>query len=81
VLEELQHENIVIGMKQVSRSVREGELIQKIYIAQDADQVMVEKIDNLAKEYNLEIVPVETRKKLGKMCAIDVGATVVAVLK
>ncbi|RQD71509.1 MAG: 50S ribosomal protein L7ae-like protein [Tindallia sp. MSAO_Bac2] len=81
MLEELQHENKLIGMKQVSRSLREGEVIHRVYVAQDADHDLVEKISRLAKEHEVEVVLVESRKKLGRTCGIDVGATVVAVLK
>ena len=81
MLEKLQHENKVIGMKQVARSVREGVGVQQIYLAQDADSHMINKIYELAEENHIEIVSVESRKKLGKFCGIDVGATVVAVLK
>lgn len=81
MLEELQREHTVVGMKQVSRSIREGKEISRIYIAQDADQGLIEKIIHMAKEHDLDIVKIESRKKLGKMCAIDVGATVVAVIK
>ncbi|SDZ23026.1 ribosomal L7Ae/L30e/S12e/Gadd45 family protein [Tindallia californiensis] len=81
MLEELQHEKIIIGIKQVSRSIREGDQILKIYLAQDADSSILEKIDTLAKQHSIEIVPVDSRKKLGRNCGIDVGATVVAVQK
>ena len=81
MLELLQHEKKVIGMKQVTRILNEEQPVKRIYLANDADTQLLEKVERLAAEKSVELVPVETRKKLGRSCGIDVGATVVAVLK
>jgi large subunit ribosomal protein L7A len=81
VLELLQHEKKVVGIKQVTRTLNEGQAVKCVYLADDAETHLLEKVRMLAGEHKVEIVPVETRKILGMHCGIDVGATVVAVLK
>ncbi len=81
MLELLQHEKKVVGIKQVTRSLAEGHSLKCVYLASDAEAHLQEKIQLLAQENDIEVIPVESRKKLGKVCGIDVGATVVAVLK
>ncbi|MEN1762233.1 ribosomal L7Ae/L30e/S12e/Gadd45 family protein [Anoxynatronum sibiricum] len=81
MLELLQHEKKVVGIKQVTRSLTEGQGVKCVYLATDAETHLLDKMRQLALEKQVEIVPVESRKKLGKFCGIDVGATVVAVLK
>ncbi|SMP69769.1 ribosomal L7Ae/L30e/S12e/Gadd45 family protein [Anoxynatronum buryatiense] len=81
MLELLQHEKKVVGIKQVTRSLTEGQDVKCVYLASDAETHLLDKMRQLALEKQVEVVPVESRKKLGKFCGIDVGATVVAVLK
>ena len=81
MLELLQHEKKVVGIKQVTRSLNEGQSLKCVYVASDAETHLLEKIQGLASEKQVDIILVESRKKLGKFCGIDVGATVVAVLK
>lgn len=81
MLEMLQHEKKVVGIKQVTRSLNDGLDMKCVYVASDAEAHLLEKIQKLASEKQVEIVSVESRKILGKVCGIDVGATVVAVLK
>ncbi|MDW7670818.1 MAG: ribosomal L7Ae/L30e/S12e/Gadd45 family protein [Bacillota bacterium] len=81
MLELLQHEKKVVGIKQVTRSLNEGQPLKCVYVASDAETHLRERIQGLASEKQVDIVLVESRKKLGQFCGIDVGATVVAVLK
>lgn len=81
VLELLQHEKKVVGIKQVTRTLTEGQGVKCVYLASDAEAHLLEKVQQMALEKQVEVVLVESRKKLGKCCGIDVGATVVAVLK
>ncbi len=79
MLELLRHEKILVGIKQVTRSLEEGYALKSIYLASDAEIHLQEKIQELAKGKNVDVIAVESRQKLGKVCGIDVGATVVAV--
>lgn len=81
MLELLQREKKVVGIKQVTRSLTEGEALKCVYLASDAEAHLQEKVQQLARDKAVEVILVESRNKLGKVCGIDVGATVVAVLK
>jgi large subunit ribosomal protein L7A len=69
-----------IGVKQVTKAV-EKDLVQTIYIAQDAEQRLVEQLWTLCSEKNVPVDQTTTMAELGKACSIEVGAAAVAVLK
>lgn len=70
----------VVGTNQVKRALK-NEQVQKVFIAKDADKRVVEEIIKICEEKGIEIVYVETMKKLGKQCNIDVKAASAALLK
>lgn len=80
MLEMLQHEKKTVGIKQSLKAVNNNN-VKRLYIAEDAEKHLVEEIEELAKNNNVEVVRVESMKKLGKACGIDVGAAVAAILK
>lgn len=80
MLEELKNLNKVVGLKQVAKAINE-EGVKALYIAEDADPKVVEKIKLAAKQKNIDTIYVESMKKLGKACGIDVGAATAATLK
>ena len=63
----------VIGVKQTTKAIRNGEG-KTLYIAKNADSLIIEGLENLCKENTLNIIYVDTMKDLGKLCGIDVGA-------
>ncbi|MFB1051368.1 50S ribosomal protein L7ae-like protein [Paraliobacillus sp. JSM ZJ581] len=71
-------EQLVIGTKQTLKAIRDGEVAQ-VVIAADADQQITKKVSQLAKEMNVPCVRVDSKKKLGKACGIDVGTATVAI--
>lgn len=73
-----QAKEIVIGSKQTLKALKEKEVIEVI-IADDADRRVTSKILLVAKENNVPIVRVDSMKKLGKACGIEVGAATVAI--
>ena len=75
----LQAKSIVIGTKQTVRAIKTGN-VNEVIIAIDADPRLTSKIVELANEINVPISYVESMKKLGKACGIDVGAAVVAII-
>lgn len=70
----------VVGIKQAKRALNKDE-VQTIYMAEDADNRVVDDIIRLCKEKSVEIIYVNSMKELGKACGIDVNAAVAAVLK
>ncbi|WP_102349400.1 50S ribosomal protein L7ae-like protein [Bacillus sp. Marseille-P3661] len=69
---------IVIGMKQTLKALKESEAIEVI-IADDADQRVTNKVVLAANERSIPVTKVDSMKKLGKACGIEVGAATVAI--
>jgi large subunit ribosomal protein L7A len=76
----LQAGKIVIGTKQTVKALKEGKALEVI-IAEDADPSIVDKVMEAAKEANVPVTKVDSMKKLGKACKIQVGAAAVAILR
>lgn len=74
----LQAKVIVIGTKQAVKALKQG-TITEVVIAQDADQKLVAKVASVATEVQVPILYVDSMKKLGKACGIEVGAAAVAI--
>ncbi|HHY71845.1 MAG TPA: 50S ribosomal protein L7ae-like protein [Bacillus bacterium] len=69
---------LVIGSKQTLKAIKEKEVLEVI-IADDADRRVTNKVLLAAKENGIPIVKVDSMKKLGKACGIEVGAATVAI--
>lgn len=69
---------IIIGMKQTLKAMKNG-LVSEVYIAEDADNFVTEKVATLAEELEIPLKRVDSMKKLGAACGIDVGASTVAI--
>lgn len=80
MLVDILNEKKVIGAKQSTKELKNsnGKIL---YIAQDADMIVTEPVEVLAKKQEIEVVYIETMKELGKFCGIDVGASVALLLK
>lgn len=70
----------VIGTKQTLKAI-EKQLVLEVFIATDADSKVTASVIAAAKKMNLPIQYVDSMKKLGKSCGIEVGAAVVAIKK
>ncbi|MFG6117296.1 50S ribosomal protein L7ae-like protein [Halobacillus sp. MO56] len=70
--------NIVIGTKQTLKAMKNGG-VEEVFVADDADQHVTEKVMRLAEELNIPCQRVDSMKKLGEACDIDVGAATVAI--
>lgn len=79
-LDTLKNEKKTIGVKQVTKAV-EKDLAIAIYIAQDAEERLVEQLWTLCSEKNVPVDKSPTMAELGKACSIEVGAAAVAILK
>ncbi|MFS8540970.1 MAG: ribosomal L7Ae/L30e/S12e/Gadd45 family protein [Tissierellales bacterium] len=70
----------VVGTNQVKRALK-NDMVEKVFIAKDADRRVVDEVIEICKEKGVEIVYVESMKKLGQQCNIDVKAASAALLK
>jgi len=69
----------VIGSKQTAKMVEQGKATF-VYVAQDADPRMQEKIVRLCEAAGVTITWVETMNGLGATCGIEVGAAMAAAI-
>jgi large subunit ribosomal protein L7A len=76
----LQASKIIIGTKQTVKALREG-VVQELIIATDADAKVTAPAVNEAQKLSVPIQYVESMKKLGKACRIEVGAATVAIIR
>lgn len=76
----LQGKEIVIGTKQTLKAL-ENDKVQQVIVASDADFRVVQKVKMLAEKKEIPIIFVESMKRLGKACGIDVGAATVGITK
>ncbi|WP_066649187.1 ribosomal L7Ae/L30e/S12e/Gadd45 family protein [Christensenella timonensis] len=79
--EELKNaENRVVGLKQLLRSLEEGAVLT-VYLADDAEEHVKERVLHAIGEMEVHIVNVETMKELGEVCGIDVRAACAAIIE
>ncbi|WP_332696563.1 50S ribosomal protein L7ae-like protein [Halalkalibacter lacteus] len=76
----LQAKDLVIGTKQTLKALDDG-IVSEVLIANDADYHVVYKVEALAKTKDIPLLYVDSMKKLGKACGIEVGAATVALRK
>lgn len=74
-----QASKIIIGTKQTVKALKTG-IVREVIIANDADHLVVTKVVQTAKEKQVAIQRVDSMKKLGKACGIEVGAATVAII-
>lgn len=70
----------VVGAKQTAK-VLENNQAEVVYVAKDADERVVRRVLELAKERNVPIVMVETMTELGKACNVEVKTAAAVVIK
>lgn len=75
-----QAQEIVVGTKQTLKALQDGQ-VRELIIAEDAEPRVVDKVKELAGELGVPIAKVDSMKKLGKACGIEVGAAAVAIKK
>lgn len=68
---------LTIGTKQTLKMVEKGKAIE-VYVAQDADPKITGKIIHLCRKTGVPVVYVDSMKKLGRACGIEVGAAMAA---
>ena len=71
---------IIIGKKQTLKAIHRSEVIE-VYYARDADEHLVQDVIHAAQEQNIPCIGVDSMRKLGNACGIEVGASTVALLQ
>ncbi|MCR1835239.1 ribosomal L7Ae/L30e/S12e/Gadd45 family protein [Oceanobacillus caeni] len=69
---------LIIGTKQTLKAMKNGE-VSEVFIANDADEHITQKVASLADELDIPRKSVDSKRKLGVSCGIEVDASVVAV--
>lgn len=72
--------NKVVGTKQTLKAL-ENELVKELFVAEDADHQVLDKVITLANDKGVHVNSVDSMKRLGKACGIDVNAAIVAIKK
>lgn len=80
MLELLKRKEKVVGVKQTKKAAEQGRL-EAVFIANDADQRIVGQVKQFCEENQIAVYSTESMKLLGKAAGIDVGASVVGVIK
>ncbi|MCM3240890.1 50S ribosomal protein L7ae-like protein [Heyndrickxia oleronia] len=75
----LQAKQVIVGTKQTVKALKTAN-VDELIIAKDADPIVIEKVVQVANDMNMPINQVDSMKKLGKVCGIEVGAAAVAVI-
>ncbi|MFZ3590860.1 50S ribosomal protein L7ae-like protein [Bacillus sp. DJP31] len=70
--------NVIVGTKQTIKALKNGE-VKELVVADDADPRVTYKVVQTAKELQVPVTRVDSMKKLGKACGIEVGAAAVAI--
>lgn len=75
-----QADEVLIGTKQTLKAIEHG-TASEIIVAEDAAEEIQQRILKAANESSVSIQFVDSMKKLGKACGIDVGAATIALKK
>jgi large subunit ribosomal protein L7A len=70
---------VIVGTKQTVKALK-NQRVQEVFVAKDADLKLVEKVIQTAAEFQTPVSYVDSMKKLGKACDIEVGASAVAII-
>ncbi|KEZ49161.1 MULTISPECIES: 50S ribosomal protein L7ae-like protein [Metabacillus] len=74
-----QAHKVIVGTKQTVKALKLGQ-VKELVVAEDADPRIVKPVIELAEQKNISLHMVDSMKKLGKACGIEVGAVTVAII-
>lgn len=70
----------VVGLKQTLRAVQQDR-VRTVYLANDVDEKILWKVKNAVRGKNIKIITTRFgRREFGRLCGIEVGASVVALV-
>lgn len=72
--------NRVVGTKQVLRGLKSGTLA-KVYVANDADTFLYQRIVTAAENAAVPVVRVPTMKELGLLCGVEVASAAAGIAR
>lgn len=70
----------VVGTKQTLKAIQQQQVLE-IIVATDADTKVTAPVIQVAEQQGIPVSYVDSKKKLGKTCGIEVAASVVAITK
>ncbi|MFB6469160.1 50S ribosomal protein L7ae-like protein [Cytobacillus sp. Hz8] len=73
-----QAKNFIVGTKQTAKALKQG-IVKEVIVAKDAEPRVLAFVISTANELNVPITYVDSMKRLGKACNIDVGTAAVAI--
>lgn len=76
----LQAKEIVVGTKQTVKALQAGK-VKEIVVAVDADDRVIKPVLDVAKEHQIPVSKVDSMKKLGKVCGVEVKASAVGIIR
>lgn len=71
---------IIVGMKQTIKAMHNNN-VSAVFVAMDADDHLIQDVMNLAEQLNITCHQVDSKKRLGVECGVEVGTTTVAIKK
>ena len=71
---------LVIGLKQTAKAIEQS-AVSEVFVAKDADSFVVDKVSAAAKNKGIHVTYVDSKRKLGKACGIDVHAATCGIKK
>ncbi|BCJ87345.1 ribosomal L7Ae/L30e/S12e/Gadd45 family protein [Effusibacillus dendaii] len=72
--------HVAIGTNQTTKALEQS-AAKEVFVAKDADKKIVDRVLRLCELKQTPFVWVDSMKQLGKLCGIEVGAAVAAILK
>ena len=78
-LAEFTDKKVIVGAKQLRKAIGRG-VVFRAYIARNADPALTAPVEDLCRQAGVEYVYVSTMAQLGKMCRIEVGAAMAALV-
>lgn len=80
MLEELKSAKKVVGIKQLTKALKEGRAA-KVFIAADAEVRVTRPIEQLCQSMSVPTETAPSMEELGRACSIEVGAAAAAILR
>ncbi len=74
-----QSQKKTVGSKQTLKAIKRGQA-KVVYIALDAEKQVTQVILQACQSQGIQVIEVETMHNLGRICGIEVGCAVAAIL-